>query len=316
LFSAFLSLRRYLLRKLPFPETHRLYEGIVDGKNNRLYFFCKDDLVAIDLMTLEQKVIYTKPADYEHHVVSTCDGSQYVYTSISESAALKNHSFSFPKDEDYVLPKPDSFILRIHVDGSGYEDIFHDKKWLAHVNVCPTDENKITFCHEGRWRFVDHRIWGMDVTQKKVWKITDLPGYAIGHEYWYADGKRIGFHGQKDRKMIGYIDFEDTNMNMIEFDYDTMHTYSLDEKLIVGDGAENDPYLRLWRRIGDAYEEPRALAMHGCTFKTQSAHVHPRFMPDGKSILYTSDMGGYEQVYLVKIPDIDSLPFLKEENKK
>ena len=87
----------------------------------------------------------------------------------------------------------------------------------------------------------------------------------------------------------------------------------LSRKSTVGDGDRRGKYLRLWKLTEDGYSEPRALCMHNCTFKMQSSHVHPRITPDGKAVLYTSDESGYNQLYIVKIPeDIDTLPLLKD----
>jgi len=37
-------------------------------------------------------------------------------------------------------------------------------------------------------------------------------------------------------------------------------------------------------------------------------HVHPRFSPDGASVLYTSDHSGYGNLYLADLPAFDDLP--------
>ena len=79
----------------------------------------------------------------------------------------------------------------------------------------------------------------------------------------------------------------------------------------MGDGDRIGRYLRVWKLGNNGYEQPRALCKHNCSFKMQTSHVHPRITPDGKSILYTSDESGYNQLYLVKIPEnVDDLPLL------
>ena len=48
----------------------------------------------------------------------------------------------------------------------------------------------------------------------------------------------------------------------------------------------------------------------------QHAHYHPRFTPDGKAVLYTSDLTSYSNMYLVEVgvsrdrahPELSSLP--------
>jgi oligogalacturonide lyase len=40
--------------------------------------------------------------------------------------------------------------------------------------------------------------------------------------------------------------------------------------------------------------------------------VHTRFSPDGTSVLFTSDVSGYGNLYVVRVPAFDSLPPLEE----
>ena len=47
------------------------------------------------------------------------------------------------------------------------------------------------------------------------------------------------------------------------------------------------------------------------TFNNQHAHCHPRFTPDGKAVLYTSDLTAYSNMYLVEVGEFDELPDLE-----
>ncbi len=47
------------------------------------------------------------------------------------------------------------------------------------------------------------------------------------------------------------------------------------------------------------------------TFNNQHAHCHPRFTPDGKAVLYTSDLTAYSNMYLVEVGEFDGLPDLE-----
>jgi oligogalacturonide lyase len=80
--------------------------------------------------------------------------------------------------------------------------------------------------------------------------------------------------------------------------------HSNDGKLIVGDQHN----VRLWRWNGKTYEDPRVLCEHRCSFQIQQVHVHPRLTPDSKSVLFTTDMTGYANLYLAPIPEFTSLP--------
>jgi oligogalacturonide lyase len=92
---------------------------------------------------------------------------------------------------------------------------------------------------------------------------------------------------------------------------------------VVGDGSpiyalpkmintcETWPYILLYPWNADGYGTPRILAEHGSTFNGNPAHCHPRFTPDGKHVLYTSDTSGYANVYMVEVGKLDELPVLR-----
>ncbi|MCD6289530.1 MAG: PD40 domain-containing protein, partial [Anaerolineae bacterium] len=51
---------------------------------------------------------------------------------------------------------------------------------------------------------------------------------------------------------------------------------------------------------------------HRGSFHIQEVHVHPRFSPDDRYVLFTSDATGYGNPYLVEVPEFESLPTLDE----
>jgi len=203
---------------------------------------------------------------------------------------------------------PHSKIIRVATDGSGGEAVFEEKYWIGHVNTSPTRSNLITFCHEGPWEKVDNRIWCMNVESGEVWKIRPRTheGEKVGHEYWYADGETIGYHGTKaDRSaFLGHIHYDNTDQVEVNFSSHTGHIHSNDENLIVGDGGG---VIKLWKWNGETYDGPRILCEHRSSLQTQHSHPHPRFSSDGKEVLYTSDITGYCNIYLVDIPEFESL---------
>ena len=97
------------------------------------------------------------------------------------------------------------------------------------------------------------------------------------------------------------------------------HFHSLDETLIVGDGtpafvftsdSPARPYIQLfkWDEEREEYVGPRILAYHRSTFNNQHAHPHPRFTPDGKAVIYNSDLTSYSNIYKVEVGDFETLP--------
>ena len=121
--------------------------------------------------------------------------------------------------------------------------------------------------------------------------------------------------------VYGHVKWDGTDGLETHFPFPSTHFFSLDETLIVGDGTaaavfthqgEAQPYIQLFERQGDEYEEARVLAYHRSTFNDQHAHPHPRFTPDGSHVMYSSDLSGYANIYLVEVGDVSDLPRLSE----
>lgn len=300
------------LEQKPYPGEYPLHEGFVDPAKENCCFFYGPLLYRLSLRDRSLVPIYRLPDGFINHILSVSHDGEYVYTSIVESG-VDRAAGDLPLRRIFDT-RPLSRILRIPIGGGCEQVIWEENHFIAHVNVSPTDSTKLTFCHEGPWAGVDHRLWIADLCTGEVKKLHPCQeNESIGHEYWYADGKRIGFHGGRDgMSQLGVINLDGSGDHTWPFPFKTGHIFSQDEHLIVGDGSAQGKFLRLWRLTEDGYEAPRALCAHNCSFRRQRAHVHPRITPDGRAVLYTSDETGYEQVYLVKLPeDLTCLPMLE-----
>jgi len=221
---------------------------------------------------------------------------------------------SYRGGEEYFRSGSPSKIEMIAVDGSGSKTIWEGRSFINHINTSPTNPHLLTFCHEGSWRFVDHRIWGLNNETGEVWKIRPekRDGEEIGHEYWHSDGEYIGYHGWHTKAevvsyFIGHIRYDNGDMSEVETAQPTGHMHSNDKSCVVGDWGE---VIRIWRGNGHEYDGPRLLCRHDSTSNIQQLHAHPRMSPDGAKVLFTSDMSGYGNLYLTDIPDFESLPEL------
>ncbi|MBQ8548938.1 MAG: PD40 domain-containing protein [Lachnospiraceae bacterium] len=302
---------------LPYPRAYGFLESFVDPVHGNCCFFAEESLYVLNLRSKELNVIYRMPKGFFHHISSITADGKYVLTSIYETSGddfAGNRAL-----QDICDAKPLSKILRIPVNGGSAEVVWEEKNFIAHVNASPTDPDLLTFCHEGHWNMVDHRLWLARISTGQVCKLHPCgEREMIGHEYWYADGKRVGYHGEKEgQKLLGAVDLQTGADISYSFPFNTGHIFSLNEKLIVGDGDRDGRYIRLWRLTENGYEEPRALCLHGSSCKRQRSHVHPRLTPDGKAVLYTSDETGYEQLYLAQLPeDLTALPMLSTLSDK
>jgi oligogalacturonide lyase len=303
------------LEPIPLPREVEFLRACVSPTKDETYFWYGLDLVALDLSSLESRVLYTMEEGWDVSMINCAADGAYVYASISEDMSDR---FRVDYLRGYVgfaetwAAMPLSKIIKVATDGSGGESVFEEKYWIGHVNTSPTNANILTFCHEGPWHKVDNRIWGFDVATGKAWKIrAPEGGENVGHEYWHADGERVGYHGSNPdgSKFLGHCRYNDTDHIENNFPGNTGHIHSNDPDLIVGDGGR---VVRLWKWTGEGYEGPRILCRHDSSNKIQQLHVHPRFTAKGDQVLFTTDVTGYGNVYLVDVPDFDHLPKIEE----
>lgn len=311
----------------------------ISKANNCAYFWWGRQVIELNLETLAERTIFEVPEgmDPADRTNPTADG-KYVITKLGEPVPKKKATISFAYSgfREAFFAKRLSQIIRIEIATGAMEVVHEDRCYLNHINTSLTLPQITTFCHEGPWHLVEQRIWGLNIETGETWKIRpqdDGKNYAIGHEYWFADGERVGYHGRPriDDKAIdrpdgdhvfGHIKWDSTENVEVSFPFHSGHFQSLDESIIVGDGTpaqagnrwkDSQPFIQLFKWDGEKYVGPRILAYHRSTFNNQHAHPHPRFTPDGKYVLYSSDLTDYSNMYLVEVGDFEDLPLLTED---
>lgn len=273
-------------------------------------------LIRLDLRTLAEELRYEAPEGYLLGNASATADGRFVMTCVQEDLS---HRIRLDLGNGYVGHRelmeaaPHSMIVRIDAQAGGAEKVYEANRFITHINTSPKEPWLMTFCHEGPWHLVDHRIWGLDLRTGEAWKIRERlePGEKVGHEFFYPDGVTIGYHGFRadGTNFFGSIRYDNTGMEETEFGFDTWHGYAdgLGQAVVDGKGAVKS--LSLWRKIDGVYEGPRILCELRCSFHSQKVHAHPRFTADGKRLLFTSDKNGYGNLYLIDIPeDFHSLP--------
>ncbi|HUV37984.1 MAG TPA: oligogalacturonate lyase family protein, partial [Planctomycetota bacterium] len=286
----------------------------VNPKRDEAYFRYDRSLVAVDLKTRELRPLWKRPEGFRWSMVNCTADGKYVCVGVYEDLSDR-----FRIDLNYIgfretcEAHPSSRIVKVAVDGSHAEVVWEEKTWIGHINTSPTQPNLLTFCHEGPWEIVDHRIWGFDLDTKKAWQIRprEVEGERVGHEYWYADGIHLGYHGSREGRpgFFGRIKHDNTGCVEHACRSQTGHIHSNDFSMIIGDGGG---VIRLWRNTGDGFEGPRVLAEHRSSMHFQESHPHPRFTPDGKQAVFTTNFRKYCNICLVDVPDFDALPVLDE----
>jgi oligogalacturonide lyase len=292
-------------------------EGIgglnVSPLGDQAIYYHGDTLMALDLASLDERALYTRPEGYVGGGTNVTADGRYVCTGHFKDLSDQFHvdlGHGYVGFREIWEARPHSQIVKVALDGSGSEVAFEEDYWLGHLNTSPRHAELMTYCHEGPWNLVENRIWGLNLESGETWQVRpNAPDEAIGHEYWMVDGEHIGYHGRTpDGPVYGSIRYDNTDQIEAPFTYGSTHFHSLTLDLIVGDGSRADPYLLLWRFRDGAFEGPKVLAWHRGSFHTQRVHVHPSFSPDGQYVVYTADPQGYGQVFTVDVREFDALP--------
>jgi oligogalacturonide lyase len=299
------------LEPVPPPREVEFFRACKNPVREEAYFWHDLSLLAVNLGSKHTRPLYELDPGWCISMSNCSADGKRVYFGIWEDLSDKIRTDllrGYVGFKETFEARPQSKILEVAVDTGESRVVFEEKYWIGHVNTSPTRRDLLTFCHEGPWNLVDQRVWGLDVDTGKVWKIRPTSGEeTVGHEYWYSDGERIGYHGHdaNGKPMIGRIRFDNEDRHETSLSGRTGHIFSHDERLIVGDGGG---VIRLWRYDGQEYSQPRVLCHHNSTMRTQQAHPHPRISPDGKYVVFTSDHSGHCNVYKVDVGDFDRLP--------
>nr|WP_232793084.1 oligogalacturonate lyase family protein [Caulobacter hibisci] len=205
--------------------------------------------------------------------------------------------------------------------------------WLNHLQFSPTDPNLLMFCHEGPWHKVD-RLWLLRTDQagaKPVKIHTRTMNMEIaGHEWFSADGKTVWYDLQTPRGedfwVAGYdIATGKRSQFHVERNAWSVHfNSSPDGKLFAGDGGDSEMaahapdgkwlYLMHPRGIPDVagihapdaehlirpgvIDAERLVNMSGHDYRLEP---NVNFTPDGKWLVFRSNMHGGQQVYAVEL---------------
>lgn len=285
------------------------------------YFLQGRTLMGLNLETLALRELFHVPAGYIGEGCSAAaDGKTLLIGMYQDLSGrfLVDMDNGYIGFHEYWQARPHGIISALDLDSGALRTVYEEDYWLGHFNPSPTRPDLMTFCHEGPWELVDNRIWGLEIPTGKAWKIRPTSaGESVGHEYWMPDGERLGYHGSTAAGPVyGSIRYDNTGMVEAQFPYQSWHFHSYHLDLVVGDGDAANPYLYLWRYRDGQFEGPRILAWHRGSFHTQRVHVHPCFSPDGRSVIYTADPQGYGQVFIVDIPEFESLPEKPSRNKE
>ncbi len=197
---------------------------------------------------------------------------------------------------------------------AGSVTTFHPSTdWLNHVQFSPTDPSLIMFCHEGPWHKVD-RIWTIRTDGSDLRKIhtRTMDMEIAGHEFFGPDGKVIWYDLQTPKSQVFWLAGHvlatgETIKYRVERDQWSVHfNVSPDGALFAGDGGGphsvaapgNGQWIYLFTPEGGALRGERLVDLSRHDYNLEP---NVTFTPDGKWLVFRSNMHGPSHVYAVEV---------------
>jgi oligogalacturonide lyase len=224
-------------------------------------------------------------------------------------------------------------LFTVNLQTGAYQELLRTTDWLGHVQFSPTDPLALMYCHEGRQWKLD-RIWLIRADGHSapmlVHQRTMRMEVAV-HEYWSNDGQWIYYDLQtplpEDFWVAGY---NVTDGRRVWYHLDTWRSVhyntSPDGTLFSGDGLSTDTTLvygqptdTQWMLLmrpslipnqeGETPDQAHMIQAGRFTSERlvdlrkhdYSLEPNGNFTPDGKWLVFRSNLRGPIQVYAVEI---------------
>ncbi len=201
--------------------------------------------------------------------------------------------------------------------------------WLGHLQFSPADPGLLMFCHEGIWDDVT-RTWLIRADGSGLKNIHNrtMQHEIAGHEFWSADGATAWYDLQTPRSRVFWLAGYNVHTgartwyNLARDEWSVHYNCSPDGKVFAGDGggpgnvarAENGQWIYLFHpeltpsRMRDAAATNLIAtgvfrAEKLVNLKHHDYYLEPNvtFTPDGKWIVFRSDLQGAPHIYAVEI---------------
>ena len=230
-----------------------------------------------------------------------------------------------------VRSEPPMELFTLNIATGKVNIILRQKEWLNHVQFSPTDPNLIMFCHEGPWHEVN-RLWTIHTDGTHLHKVhTRRMNMEIwGHEFFSQDGKTIWYDLQTPRGEVFWLagyNLETGRRTWYALhrnEWSVHYNVSPDGTMFAGDGGDSDMvahapdgkwlYLFRPRKVPDVagikapdsaelIHPGRLVAEKLVNMSRHQYHLEPnvRFSPDGKWVIFRSNMFGPTQVFAVEV---------------
>lgn len=307
---------------------------VIVGRKTRKVFYMKGDTVyETDIDTKATREIVTDPrlrsgSGFAVNADETLLGGSMITGEVPAefrppAAPVPGQPAPTPRGDNYpgkgemmerrLAAKIPMALYTINIKTGEIKTFNPSTDWLNHVQFSPTDPTLMMFCHEGPWHKVD-RIWTIRTDGSDLKKIhtRTMDMEIAGHEFFGQDGKHIYYDLQTPKSQVFWLaEYEIktgklTKYSLTKHEWSVHYNVSPDGKLFSGDGGgpnsvakgDNGQWMYLFRPKDGKLESEKLvnLAKHDYTLEPNGT-----FTPDGKWIVFRSNMYGPTQIYAVEV---------------
>jgi len=302
----------------------------VAPKSRLLYYVRGDTVFSTHLDTLETHKVAEVPHHYTWGRGLSVNADETMLAGCYCLGEEKFYQSNMPRKQwirEIWKSRLPNALYTIDVQTGKINELFHENEWLGHVQFSPTDPTLIAFCHEGPGHELD-RMWiirsdgtGLRKLYEKKW-----PRELQTHEFWSPDGTKIWCDFQTPQlpaqvmpflEVVTYPRFYLASVDPHTLDlkrygypmrYASRHfNISPDQTMFCGDGeggrfrlCPSGKWIFLYQIKEGKLKARRLCSMAGHDWKT-GPEPNTHFTPDGKWVVFQSDVQGTTQVYAVAV---------------
>ena len=299
---------------------------VVGRKTRRAYYVVGDTAYAADLETRVVREIKTDPrlrtgSGFGLSADETLLAGSYVEEggqAPDAPATAPSNPLLIPEAQEASLEarwlaRRPMALYTLNVKTGELKTIYRSTDWLNHVQMSPTDPALIMYCHEGPWHKVD-RIWTIrtDGSQRQLMHSRTMDMEIAGHEFFSADGKTIWYDLQTPKSQVFWLAGVEIATGKrtrysVEREHWSVHfNQSPDGTMFAGDGGGpnsvaapgNGQWIYLFRPANGKLVAEKLVDLAKHNYRLEP---NVTFTPDGKRIVFRSNMHGDTHVYAVDV---------------
>lgn len=303
---------------------------VVMPKSRRLYYVSGDSVFSTHLDTLETWEIARVPHHYTWGRGLSVNSDETMLVGCYCLGEEQYYQSDLPRSvwiRQIWEAKLPNTLYTIDIGTGKINEFYHENEWLGHAQFSPTDPTLVEFSHEGPGHELD-RLWTVRTDGSELRKLYEkkYPKELQTHEFWSPDGARVWCDFQRPSAaaralpFLYELTFPEFNLASMDLQTGKLTRYPIamrhasrhfnispDQTMFCGDGegghfrlCASQEWIFLYRLEEGKLHVERLCSMAGHHWKT-GPEPNTHFTPDGKWVVFQSDVAGVNQVYAVEV---------------